>query len=70
MSKFYKKKRSSLNPNYIIKYKDIKLLKYFLTVGGKILPRRLTRVTLRQQRQLGKAIKRARTLNLLSHGYR
>ena len=48
-----------------IDYKDIDLLKLFITEQGKILPRRATGVTVQQQRQLTKAIKRARTLSLL-----
>lgn len=48
-----------------IDYKDIDLLKLFVTEQGKILPRRATGVTVQQQRQLTKAIKRARTLSLL-----
>jgi len=48
-----------------IDYKDIDLLKLFLTEQGKILPRRATGVTVQQQRQIAKAIKRARVLSLL-----
>lgn len=47
-------------------YKDIELLKLFITKQGKILPRRATGVTVQQQRRLSKAIKRARALSLLS----
>ena len=48
-----------------IDYKDIDLLKLFITEQGKILPRRATGVTVQQQRQIAKAIKRARVLSLL-----
>ena len=48
-----------------IDYKDIDLLKLFITEQGKILPRRATGVTVQQQRQLAKAIKRARTIAIL-----
>jgi len=48
-----------------IDYKDIDLLKLFITQEGKILPRRATGVTVQQQRQIEKAIKRARVLSLL-----
>jgi len=48
-----------------IDYKDIDLLKLFITDQGKILPRRATGVTVQQQRQIAKAIKRARILSLL-----
>ncbi len=47
-------------------YKDIELLKLFLTKQGKIVPRRATGVTVQQQRRLSKAIKRARALSLIS----
>jgi small subunit ribosomal protein S18 len=49
-----------------IDYKDIDLLKLFITEQGKILPRRVTGVTVQQQRKLSKAIKRARVLSLFS----
>jgi len=47
-----------------IDYKDIDLLSLFVTEQGKILPRRVTGVTVQQQRKLAKAIKRARILSL------
>jgi len=61
-----KQKLSPLSINQKIDYKDIDLLKLFITEQGKILPRRATGVTVQQQRQLAKAIKRARILSLLS----
>ncbi len=51
----------------IVDYKDEKLLGRFLTDRGKILPRRLSGVTARHQRQLAVAIKRARYLALLPY---
>ena len=51
----------------IVDYKDEKLLSRFLTERGKILPRRLSGVTARHQRQLAVAIKRARFLALLPY---
>jgi len=56
----------------IVDYKDDKLLGRFLTERGKILPRRLSGVSARHQRQLAVAIKRARYLALLPYikGYR
>jgi small subunit ribosomal protein S18 len=48
-----------------IDYKDIDLLKLFITEQGKILPRRATGISVQQQRKLTKAIKRARILALL-----
>jgi small subunit ribosomal protein S18 len=60
-----KQKISPIALNKKIDYKDIDLLKLFITEQGKILPRRATGVTMQQQRQLGKAIKRARILSLV-----
>ena len=60
-----KQKMSPLSLNQKIDYKDIDLLKLFVTEQGKILPRRATGVTVQQQRQIEKAIKRARALSLL-----
>lgn len=48
-----------------INYKDVDLLKIFITEQGKILPRRATGITVQQQRRLAKAVKRARILALL-----
>ena len=60
-----KQKLSPLSINQKIEYKDIDLLKLFITEQGKIRPRRATGVTVQQQRQIAKAIKRARVLSLL-----
>lgn len=60
-----KYKMSTINFDQKIDYKDIELLKLFITEQGKILPRRATGVTVQQQRQISKAIKRARALSLL-----
>ena len=61
-----KQQVSPINLNQKIDYKDIDLLKLFVTEQGKILPRRATGVTVQQQRKLAKAIKRARMLSLFS----
>nr|UBA15668.1 ribosomal protein S18 [Pseudo-nitzschia hainanensis] len=50
--------------NRKIDYKNIDLLANFVTEQGKILPRRVTGVTVQQQRKIAKAIKRARILAL------
>ena len=62
-----KQNLSTISRNQKIDYKDIDLLKLFLTEQGKILPRRATGVTVQQQRQIAKAIKRARILSLLPY---
>jgi len=51
----------------VVDYKDEKLLSRFLTERGKILPRRLSGVSARHQRQLAVAIKRARYLALIPY---
>ena len=48
-----------------IDYKDTELLLRFINEQGKILPRRITGITAKQQRQLTRAIKRARHLALI-----
>jgi small subunit ribosomal protein S18 len=48
-----------------IDYKDLKLLQRFVSERGKIVPRRITAVTAKEQRALAQAIKRARLLALL-----
>nr|YP_010007553.1 ribosomal protein S18 [Passiflora capsularis]QNR06396.1 ribosomal protein S18 [Passiflora capsularis] len=46
-------------------YANLRLLNRFISEQGKILPRRVTKVTLRQQRKITRAIKQARILALL-----
>ena len=60
-----KQKFSLIAVNQKIDYKDMDLLKLFITEQGKILPSRATGVTVQQQRRIAKAIKRARILSLL-----
>nr|YP_010337253.1 ribosomal protein S18 [Pseudoerythrocladia kornmannii]QUE28333.1 ribosomal protein S18 [Pseudoerythrocladia kornmannii]UNJ16838.1 ribosomal protein S18 [Pseudoerythrocladia kornmannii] len=61
----YRKRISLLNANDPLDYKDIDLLKKFVTEQGKILPRRLTGLTVKQQKKAAQAIKRARMLAYL-----
>ena len=48
-----------------VDYKNIKLLKRYMSESGRILPSRVTSVSLNKQRELSKSIKRARLLALL-----
>ena len=64
-SSFFKKRLSPIKPGDPIDYKDVDLLKKFITERGKLLPRRLTSLTAQQQRDLTNAVKRARILALL-----
>ncbi|MEM7238562.1 MAG: 30S ribosomal protein S18 [Pseudomonadota bacterium] len=50
-----------------IDYKDVKLLQRYISERGKIVPSRITAVSSRKQRELAKAIKRARFLALLPY---
>ena len=50
-----------------IDYKDIRLLSRYLTEKGKIIPSRITGVSRKKQKELAKAIKRARFLSLISY---
>jgi small subunit ribosomal protein S18 len=50
-----------------IDYKDIKMLSRFLSERGKIVPSRITAVSVKKQRELARAIKRARHLALLPY---
>ena len=61
-----RKKTSELNALTEIPYKDVELLKNFVTERGRILPRRISGNTARTQRALKTAIKRARNIGLLS----
>jgi len=64
---YYRKRLSPIKPGDPIDYKDTELLRKFVTERGKILPRRITGLTARQQRQLTVAIKRARQLAMLPY---
>nr|ALG63656.1 ribosomal protein S18 [Guillardia theta] len=61
----YRRKVSPIKVGESIDYKDVELLSNFLTEQGKILPKRLTGLTNKQQNRVTKAIKRARMLSLL-----
>jgi small subunit ribosomal protein S18 len=63
-------RRSSLlasDKTLVIDYKNPQLLKAFLTDRGKVVPARISGVSARQQRQITKAVKRARMLALIPY---
>lgn len=66
---FRRKKFCYFTSNKIkeVDYKDVYLLKKFITESGKIVPSRITGTKARYQRQLAKAIKLARFLALLPY---
>ena len=63
--KFKKKCPLSGKGAPIIDYKNIKLLKRYISENGKILPSRITSVSQKKQRDLSLSIKRARNLALI-----
>lgn len=50
-----------------IDYKDVKMLQRFVSERGKMLPSRITSVSAKKQRELSRAIKRARNLALMPY---
>jgi small subunit ribosomal protein S18 len=50
-----------------IDYKNVKLLSKFISERGKLIPSRITSVSVKKQRELAAAIKRARFLGLLPY---
>ena len=62
--KYWRFKKSGIK---YIDYKDAEFLKKFLNEQGKILPRRITGTSLKYQRKVAQAVKRARHLSLLPY---
>lgn len=70
MSRFYRRRkycRFTAEGITEVDYKDIELLKAFISETGKIVPSRITGTKARYQRQLATAVKRARYLALLPY---
>ena len=63
--KFKKKCPLSIKGAPVVDYKNIKLLKRYVSENGKILPSRITTVSQKKQRELSVSIKRARNLGLM-----
>ena len=63
--KFKKACPLSIKGAPVIDYKNIKLLKKYVSENGKILPSRVTSVSQKKQRELSLSIKRARNLALM-----
>ena len=59
------RRKRTLDPNIDINYKNVDVLKRFVTDRGKIIPRRISGATANQQRLITLSVKRARFLSLL-----
>ena len=57
----------TMEPGFKFDHKDAQQLRYFLTDRGKIVPRRVSGLSAKQQRALTRAIQRARNLGLLPY---
>jgi small subunit ribosomal protein S18 len=70
MSRFFRRRRYcrfTAEGITEIDYKDLNLLKSFVSESGKVVPSRITGTSAKYQRQLAQAIKRARFLALLPY---
>ena len=63
--RFFRSCPLSVKDAPIIDYKNIKLLKKYISESGRILPSRITSVSQKKQKELSRSIKRARLLALL-----
>ena len=63
--KFFKSCPLSGKDAPVVDYKNIKLLKRYVSESGKILPSRVTSVSLKKQKEVSKSNKRARLLALI-----
>ena len=63
--KFKKACPLSIKGAPVVDYKNIKLLKKYVSENGKILPSRITNVSQKKQRELSLSIKKARNLALI-----
>ena len=64
-SRFSKKCPLSIKDAPVVDYKNIRLLKKYVSENGKILPSRITNISQKKQRELSLSIKRARNLALI-----
>ena len=63
--KFRKKCPLSIKGAPAVDYKNIKLLRRYVSENGKILPSRITNISQKKQRELSLSVKRARNLALI-----
>lgn len=70
MSRYFRRKkycRFTAEGIIEVDYKDLNILKAYVSESGKVVPSRITGTKARYQRQLTKAVKRARFLALLPY---
>lgn len=65
--RFMMRRKRTLDPSIAIDYKKPDILKRFITERGKIIPRRISGATAKQQRMICEAVKRARFLSLIPY---
>lgn len=62
--RFQRRRQNQTIPDYI-DWKDVDFLRRFIPERGKIMPRRISQISAKDQRRLAKAIKRARSMALI-----
>lgn len=62
-----KTNRNDVGSKFTLDYKNLRLLRRFISFEGKLLPRRASRLTAKSQRRLAKAVKTARLAGLLPY---
>lgn len=62
--RYQRRRQGQFVPDYI-DWKDVDFLRRFIPERGKILPRRISQVSAKDQRRVAKAIKRARSMALI-----
>ena len=62
---FFRRRKTCPFSGMAIDYKDVRMLQKFVSERGKIVPSRITAVSAKKQRELARAIKRARNIALL-----
>lgn len=62
--RYHRRRPRQIVPDYV-DWKDVDFLKQFIPERGKIMPRRISGITAKDQRRIARAIKRARTMALL-----
>ena len=64
--RFYRRRQKQIVPAYV-DWKDVEYLQRFIPERGKIMPRRISGVSAKDQRRIARAIKRARVMALLPY---